>query len=373
MFKNNQQAALPVNTYEQYNVVLNRDSFLKTSKKLYKHIREQNKQEFTLSEIQEMLSKALGNRNWRELDEKFKNFISTKDSSQTRDGDNVDLNISKEEKSSKTLFKTTMNFKNVLNALNSTEITKFLTITVEDSSFTEPSRQLAHIVSLILCQKDNIAKLDLAEISSLVSFEVILKLFQEIVNGKSDTVVTVTNREQDEEDLFVVLDNETKRAVFKYVQKIPNFEYLTDDCYTFHKNTSKKIIESLNCVFLLNEDFTIYKTEWAIKERESYLESSKKLQKNGHEKADTDHNWSNNSWLYAISSIAKKVNLQRNQKNWKYSYNQDGDIMLSDIFVLYAKNVIEDKNRLLKDNLTNILNNLQTYKDLSLNAQIEYE
>lgn len=373
MSKNNQQAALPVNTHEQYSVVLNRDSFLKTSKKLHKHIKEQNKQEFNLSEIQEMLSKALGNRNWRELDEKFKNFISNPDSNQPEPSNTVDLEILQEEKSSKTLFKTAMNFKNVLNVLNSTEITKLLTITVEDSSFAEPSRQLAHIVSLILCQRDNISKLDLAEMASLLSFEVILALYEGSVNGKLDTTFKVTNRAEEEEYLSVVLNNEIKRAVFKYVQKIPNFEYLTDDCYTFHKNISKNIIESLNCVFLLNEDFTIYKTQWSIKERESYLESSKRLQKNGYEMDDADYNWINNSWLYAISSIVKKVNLQRNQKNWKYSYNQDGDIMLSDIFVLYAKNVIEDKNRLLKDNLTNILNNLQTYKDLSLNAQTQYE
>lgn len=383
MSKNNQQAALPVNTHEQYSVVLNRDSFLKTSKKLHKHIKEQNKnkQEFNLSEIQEMLSKALGNRNWRELDEKFKNCVSTKDNNQP--GDNVYLETAKEVKSSTKLLKTKMSFKNVLNALNSTEITKLLTIATENNNFSEPSRQLAHIISLILCQNNNAAKLDLAEITSLLSFDLIFKLYEDAVSDKLDTTVMVTNREHEEEDLLVVLDNETKRAIFKYVQKIPNFEYISKnengnyslphESHIFYTQSYRNIIDSLNYLFLLNEDFVIFKIEWMAKEKKAYLENYKNLESNQYKLAEAEYDWINSSWLYALSPIAKKVKLQRIQINWKYQYNEGGDILLSDIFVLYAKNVIDDKNTLLKNNLTNILNNLQTYKDLSLNAQTQYE
>lgn len=355
MSKDTTQVNTPVNTYGS--ITVNRDSFLSIAKKLQKEIKKTNKEtlDFKLSEIQEILSKSFGKRNWRELDELFNNTSEAHQNNVRTENNDDSLTVKAES------IKKIDYLNCFLRSLQPTELVKILTFYCFDDLLGQRSKNLALIMSHIITQlKDEF--FDLQEIDCMTDIYFLTEIYSDTINHKKETTITVTNKNEEENKYQVVLTNDIKVNIIKYFQSFPNYTQInetTNLSYTqneirFHQDHSNLIKENINLLVNINSNLVLYDNLWRYTRKE------------------LDDLASVEDWIFEFRDMFDKIRYYSSKTNWRYPIKNKEIFSYVELLIYYAKTVTEKEQKNTKLFISNLIDNIDTFKELIQDKKIQY-
>lgn len=339
MSKNTKQANMPENSYEGFKIELNKDQFLKASKKFHKNITALNKDisEIKLSDIQEGLSKALGKRNWRELEE---NFNTDSSILKTINSDN-----SYQEEVSSNPFERN-SFQNTLKQMNTSGISKILSFYKKDEIYGENVRILSVLIAEVMEQILSKEKyIDMSEIYEILDLQTLYKIYFATVNNKSSISIALTNKHMEDIIVDLTLTKKIRKISIDYISSLPFYYYVEDnlenlnpkdkvifsikiETFNYHEQLQNNIKKGLSILYELEEDFLLYNDKWRVKSSED--------------------------WIIQIFKIFQPLLLKENSHKKFY---------FSDLILLFSQEITINKQDELRNEIINIINNIETYKE----------
>ena len=312
-----------------------KEKFLKVSKKLHKNIQQSNGV-LSLSIIQESLSKALGFRNFNELEK----LLALNDDVERMES--VVANIEQN-----TVIN---NLENFLKAISPQVLTNIIMKEkgLSDTFWYTRATTLLNLVSNILYKyvlnKDKFENLDLFR--NLLVLDNLTFLYAKVdrawENKEKQVSILIENKLVD-----VLVDKNIVKAINDFLITLPGFllnkRKQSETCYEQHGFLTMQAIRGIGDLEFLENDICIYHESWIDNEL-----------------------FKNNTFYYSlITDIYKNIKNNRNSFFSKYKTSNDS-IHLSDIYYYYGTMLDQKHKNKLEDDLSLIIQNIEMLKEISL-------